>query len=161
MAALDHHLLPQSRTNRPREQTVLLYLLYRRGSNALPASMALPLRNNRHQRSRSRIIECRDTTVRLPSLLSLNSHISRDHLKASLMVLLLNLRSKDIRYRLSIRLARHPCPCPPPIRAECRACLLKINNNTLALHHYSKHGSKDRRRQYLRRHSRRPHHRPI
>lgn len=62
------------------------------------------------------------------------------------MLLLLNLLSKDIRYRLSIKLARPPCRCLPPIRVECQTCLRKTNNNTLVPRHYSKHGNKDRRR---------------
>lgn len=160
-AALDHHLHPPNPTNRLQEQTVLLCLLYRRGWNVLEADTALPPCNNRHQRSRCRTIACRDTTVRLPFLLSLNSHISRVRLKASLTLLLLNHRSKDIHYRLSIRLARPPCRCLPPTRIECPACLRKVSNNTLVLHHYSRHGNKGRRRLYLSRHSRSLHHRRI
>lgn len=159
-AALDHRLRPQNPTSSLREQKVLLYLLYRQVWNVLGAGMDHPPCNNRRRRSRCRIIACRDTIVRLPFLLSLNSHISRDHLKASLTLLLLNLLSKDIRYRLSIKVARPSCRCLPPIRVECQACLRKTSNNTLVLRHYSKHGNKDRRRIYLRR-NRSPHHRLI
>lgn len=98
--------------------------------------------------------------MRLRFLLSLNSHISRDHLKASLTLLLLNPLFKDIRYRLSIKLACPPCRCLPPIRVECQVCLRKTNNNMPVLRHYSKHGNKDRRRIYPRR-NRSPHHRLI
>lgn len=157
-AALDHHLHPRNPTSRLREQKVLLYLLYRQVWNVLRAAMDLPPCNNRHQSSRCRIIACRDTTVRLPFHLSLNSHFSRDRLKASLTLLLLNLLSKDIRYRLSIKLARPQCRCLPPIRVECQACPRRANNNTLVLRRYSKHGNKDRLQIYLCRH-RSPHHR--
>lgn len=160
-AALDHHLHPPNPTSRLQEQTVLLYLLYHRGWSILEADTALPPCNNPHLRSRCRTIACRDTIVRLPFLLSLNSHISRVRLRASLTLLLLNHRSKDTRYRLSIRLARRPCRCPPPTRIECPACLRKVSNNTLLLHHYSRHGNKGRRRLYLLRHSRSLHHRRI
>lgn len=139
---------------------VLLYLPYRRVWNVLRADMALPPCNNRHQRNLCRIIACRDTIVRLPFLPSLNSHISRGHLKASRTLVLLNLRSRGILYRLSIKLAHHLCRCPPPTRVGCPACLHKISNNMLVLH-YSKHGNKARRKPYLLHHSRSHHHHLI
>ena len=107
--------------------------------------MALPPCNTRQRPSRPRTIACLGTIVRLHCLRTLNSLSSRDHLKVSLMLPLLNLLFKDIRYRLSIKLARRPCRCLPPTLVECQACLHKANNNTLVLL-YSRHGNKDQRR---------------
>ena len=90
--------------------------------------------------------------VRLHFPQLLNSCISRDHLKASLTLLLLNPPFRDTRYSLSIKWARRPCRYLPPIRAECQACLRKISNTTLVLHQYSKHGSQGHSSLYKSRH---------
>lgn len=163
MGDLDHPLRPPNPTNKLQGlKEALLYPLSRQTWNVLRAGMAHPPCNNHHQPSYYKIAACLDTIARHHCLRSRNINTSRNPRKASLTLpTLLTSLSRALLCRPSIKLALRPCRFLPLIPVGCRACLRKTNNNTLALHHCSRRGSRDRRTLFHLCHSKSLRHHPI